>query len=161
MTKLSSSVFAVFFAAVLALSSVSADDELIPGESILDRQRPELDPLGMRFGAFFLYPKLDVQAEHQSNIFAQSRDEIDDVIIKVSPAIALESNWVRHSLKLEAAGTSAEYQENVRRIVEEYGIRCLANYSYYHNAYEQTLGNADQTAMQTAVREVGQLYFGQ
>jgi hypothetical protein len=64
----------------------------------------------------------------------------------------------RHFLRMPAP---AEYQENVRRIVEDYGIRCLANYAYHHNAYEQTLGDSDQAALQTAVYQVGQLYFGQ
>jgi hypothetical protein len=64
----------------------------------------------------------------------------------------------RHILRMP---TPDEYRENVRRIVVDHGVRCLANYAYHHNAYEQTLGDPDQAALQTAVRETGQRYFGQ
>ena len=52
-----------------------------------------------------------------------------------------------------------EYQENMRRIVEEFDVRCLTNYSFYHNAYDQTLGDADQVDLQTAVFEMRLRYF--
>ncbi len=63
----------------------------------------------------------------------------------------------RHLLRMP---TPDEYRENVHRIVTEFGVRCLANYTYHHNAYEQTLGDPDQAALQTAVQETSQRYFG-
>jgi hypothetical protein len=55
----------------------------------------------------------------------------------------------------------SEYRENLRRIVEEHGIHCVANYSFYHNAYKQTLGQAEQVDLRVAVEEGGREYFGQ
>ena len=52
-----------------------------------------------------------------------------------------------------------EYQENVRRVVEEFGFRCMTNYSYHHNAYTQTVGDPEQVALQTAVKAMSERYF--
>ncbi len=133
---------------LLAGSNVSANDELVPGETILDRERPELDPLGVRLRAFQLYPRVDVDAEYESNIFAEDSDEIHDVIIKTSPGITVESDWVRHSIKLGANGTFAEYQVNEKENYEDYDIAAdltldLSNVSRFrlsgtfHGAHEE------------------------
>ena len=109
-------------AATLIVSAAVADDVLVPGESILDRARPELDPLGMPVRAFHLYPHVDVNTEYESNIFAQIRDEIDDLITSVSPSVALESDWTRHSLNVFAASTFAQYQDNEQEDYEDHRI---------------------------------------
>src|SRR4051812_21342077 len=40
------------------------------GQTVTDRPRPELDPLGVHLGTFFLYPRLELDELFNDNIFA-------------------------------------------------------------------------------------------
>jgi hypothetical protein len=55
--------------------------------------------------------------------------------------------------------TPEEYVENVRLIVEEYGVRCLTNYAYTHGSYDHVLGDKDRTPLRDAVHEMSERYF--
>ena len=42
----------------------------IIGKTVTDRARPEIDPLGIRFGEFFFYPRAEIDGSYNDNIFA-------------------------------------------------------------------------------------------
>jgi hypothetical protein len=65
------------------------------------------DPLGVRAGAFFIFPSLTVSEAYDDNVFADSEDEDDDLITLVEPLVRAESNFSRHSLAFEAGGEVA------------------------------------------------------
>ena len=44
--------------------------ELRRGASVLDRPKPELDPLGVRAGSFLIFPKVEVGTAYDDNVFA-------------------------------------------------------------------------------------------
>lgn len=90
-----------------------AQDDLLPGETVRDRARPELDNVGWPISAFRLRPSIDVSAVHDSNVYAVRNDEVSDWLAVISPRLQLTSDWVRHSLELTADGRIARYQDNV------------------------------------------------
>ncbi len=73
-----------------------------PGEhdTVLTRQRPEYDPIGIRLGSFFLYPKGELTEVFRDNIFFASRNKESDFISVISPGLFLKSNWNAHALNL-------------------------------------------------------------
>jgi hypothetical protein len=56
--------------------------------------------------------------------------------------------------------TPDEYIENMRIIVEEYGVKCITNYAYIHRSYDHVLGDPDQAPLREAVKRMSDLYFG-
>lgn len=70
------------------------------GDTVADRSRPELDPLGLRLGQFLLFPKLTVEEKYIDNIFFADTGKIDDFVTVVAPSFAFESDWNNHELKV-------------------------------------------------------------
>jgi Uncharacterized protein conserved in bacteria len=92
------------------------------GETVLDRPRPEYDPLGVRLGGFYLFPRLDVYEIFNDNVFASDNDEKSDFITNVVPAVALQSDWGRHALNFSAGSNSAFYSDYTRQDFTEYFV---------------------------------------
>jgi len=84
---------AVAAVAVLASGVAAAQDD-------------PFEPLGIRAGAFLVYPTLATTGTYDDNIFATKDDEEDDFIFTLRPDIRAESQWSRHSL---AASTFGEF----------------------------------------------------
>lgn len=83
-------------------STHSSDIQDIRGQGVAERARPGYDAIGIRAGAFMIYPTLDVSEVYNDNIFATSNNEESDFITGVSPGIKVNSLWSRHSLNLHA-----------------------------------------------------------
>lgn len=81
------------------------------GETVTDRARPELDPLGIRTGGFLFYPQIGIAGRYDDNIFATDTLEDDDFITVVSPSLELRSNWNNHELNLFATGEIGRYSD--------------------------------------------------
>ena len=79
------------------------------GQTVTDRLRPEVDPLGTRFGDFFWFPRATLDEVYNSNIFATSNSTTSDLITVVEPAFSLLSSFPRHSLNLRAGASSQFY----------------------------------------------------
>jgi len=77
--------------------------------------------VGMRAGSFKLLPSLDVEVEHNDNVFATETGEESDLISRVRPEIALKSDWNNHALNLNAKGEIVRYNDNDDDDVENYG----------------------------------------
>ena len=65
----------VAFAMLPVFAIDAAAQELFRGDTVLTRPRPELDPLGVRLGSFFLFPRADVVESFNDNIFATEKDK--------------------------------------------------------------------------------------
>src|SRR3954447_8123129 len=57
------------------------------GGTVLERPRPEYDPLGLRFSNWFLYPKIELDEVYNDNIFATKGNRKNDFITVVSPTL--------------------------------------------------------------------------
>ena len=103
--------FMPFLVVVVSLHEAGAQ-EPGRGETVTNRVRPEIDPLGIRMGGFVFFPQLGVATKYDDNIFATKTDEIDDTIYLLQPQIALRSNWNNHALNFIAGAEAAYYNEN-------------------------------------------------
>ncbi len=76
------------------------------------RRARETDPfarLGVRAGGFVLYPALEIGGVVTDNVRQDKRKKVADVGLRLEPAFAAESDWVRHSLRIAAAGDFTLY----------------------------------------------------
>lgn len=95
----------------LALPSVSAQAQTDyfardRNVSVKDRPHPEYEALGVRWGSFRAYPRVQADIGYDSNIFATDTDEQSDTLIRLAPGVEVESDWSRHSLTAFAKGQS-------------------------------------------------------
>ncbi|MES1158921.1 MAG: outer membrane beta-barrel protein [Terricaulis silvestris] len=103
------------FAAAFALAALipaqgfAQDDERNVG--VQERSRPEYDPMGLRFGGFDLNASLEVNAEHNDNLFAAPADSQSDMIYTASPQATLGSHWSRHALVVLAGGSTNKHDK--------------------------------------------------
>lgn len=79
--------------------------------AVTQRGRPELEALGIRVGTLMLYPKLQADIGHDSNVLASESGEVSDGFAKLTPSVDLESDWSRHALRGSAESTFTRYDE--------------------------------------------------
>jgi hypothetical protein len=82
------------------------------GQSVTERPRPELDPLGIHAGGFFIYPRAELDQVYNDNIYASGSGRVDDLITVISPSVDVRSNWSNHALNAEAGVSSGFYWDN-------------------------------------------------
>lgn len=113
-------------AALVTLGLPVADDaaaqEPNPNLPVQLRPKPDYDPLGMRAGAFLIYPELEVQGGYDSNVFATKDDTEDDFLTTVSPRLTAASQWSRHALEVDAGAEAAFYKDHSRNNYEDFDI---------------------------------------
>jgi hypothetical protein len=90
--------------------------------TVLERARPELDPLGMKISGFIMSPSLQVGVSFNDNIFATQTNTRDDVIATVTPGIQISSDWNQHSLAFAASGDVVRYATNDAEDHETYNL---------------------------------------
>lgn len=95
---------------MLASASLCADALAVSfgdgtrGNTVREREREDYDAVGLRAGSFWFYPSVATTVEYNDNIFADRVGKIDDMIIRVAPALRLNSDWSRHALRFQASG---------------------------------------------------------
>ena len=99
-----------------------SDEELLLGNTVVSRQRPELDPLGARLGSFLLLPRLTLGLQYDDNIFATDFFVESDVITLINPAVRLESNWNNHALGIFADLENGRYADFSNENYEDYNL---------------------------------------
>jgi hypothetical protein len=85
---------------------------------VRDRAHPEYSPIGMHMGAFTLEPQVQVDIEHNDNIYGSETNQSQDTIYNLTPSITAKSNWSQHALNLYArsrvqAYTARNHENNV------------------------------------------------
>ncbi|TCS12462.1 outer membrane beta-barrel protein [Caulobacter sp. BK020] len=72
--------------------------------AVLDRPHPEYEALGVPVGAFALFPRLQIDAEHTDNVFAVETGPEGDWAFHTRPSATLNSNWSQHQLNAYVRG---------------------------------------------------------
>ena len=109
--------FVLLFAGGFPLSSMAADNAysggsgLVPGQSVIDRPRPEVQALGGRVGQFLVFPSLSLTEIYDDNLFATSSGEVDDLITVVKPSVQARSDWNNHELSVFGWAAAALHAE--------------------------------------------------
>ena len=83
--------------------------------TVLERPRPEFDPIGAQIGGFTLLPRVQVGTAYTSNVFGASTNVTGDGILVVDPSFTLRSNWTRNALSITGGLTLRRYfSESIR-----------------------------------------------
>jgi hypothetical protein len=109
----SKALIAVAVLAAGATSALAADPEMVDQRgSVKDRPRPGYDAVGIRAGAFMILPQASVSEKYSDNIYATDANETDDFITRLGAAVAVNSNWSRHALNLNAGVSKYIYADH-------------------------------------------------
>ena len=93
------------------------------GETVTERPRPDLDPLGVRAGSFLVLPKLSLSEAYDDNIFSTENNTESDFITVISPEVAVQSDWNNHFLGFGAAADIGRYASNGDEDYEDFVLR--------------------------------------
>ena len=91
-----------------------------PNVTVVERPRPDFDPLGIRAGSFLVLPSLTLSETYDDNIRAEPDDEEGDFVTMVRPRVEVASDWVRHRLSLNVGSDVALYADNNEENFEDY-----------------------------------------
>ena len=89
---------------------------------VLERPRPDYEAIGVHAGGFLVYPRLTVDAVYDDNIFALPNSQVGDTLFRVSPEVAIKSNWSRHEVDLLAHARINEYTSHNGEDTTDYGV---------------------------------------
>src|SRR5689334_16432814 len=103
------------------------------GTTILDRQRPEQSPIGLRFGSFLVCPRLELDEVYNDNIFASSGNRRDDWITVVSPQFEIRSNWAQHEIALTTGASVGTYIQHPQENYADYFVTATGQYDLSRN----------------------------
>ena len=92
------------------------------GTDALAQDTGPLEPLGIRAGAFLIYPSLAISGSFDDNVFATDDNEDDDYFMTISPSVRAESQWSRHALRVTAKADTGLYLDDTDNNFFDYGI---------------------------------------
>ncbi len=81
--------------------------------SVLDRPRPDYDPLGGRVDTFLWYPSAELEGTFDSNVFATHAGTKDDFFTTLRPGMELRSDWSTNALNFQTSGEIKRYSKLV------------------------------------------------
>src|SRR3546814_18095446 len=93
----------------------------------------------MRFGTTTIAPELRVQSVYESNVFATSANEDDDIIVSIAPRIDATSEFGAVRLKSDIHADHREYTDNGRESRTTFGLGTKGD-SGLHRATRRTFG---------------------
>ncbi len=83
-----------------ACSTLVSAQELRRGETVAERNRPNLDARGIQAGVFYIFPTVDINYLFDDNIFADNTREVDDQITVMTPELIFAADWSRAQFEL-------------------------------------------------------------
>ena len=111
---------AVLMAVSVTTSAVAQTDSRTT--TVTERPRPELDALGVKSGAFTIFPSIEVSETYNDNIFATDAGTIDDFITTITPAVRVSSDWNQHYVGFNATGDIVRYADNSKEDHETFDL---------------------------------------
>lgn len=110
-------------AAVAQIIGLQAPEATVPErQSVLQRPRPDYDPVGARIGDFFFYPSGELEEFWDSNVFASESNTTSDFITSIRPAASLLSNWGSSELNFLANAEVRRYASQVSENQTNYNL---------------------------------------
>ena len=82
------------------------------GQTVTSRLRPEFDPIGLRTGSFFFFPRAELDEAYNSNIFATTTSPTYDLITGLQPSFDLLSIFPRNALNLHGGSALQIYADH-------------------------------------------------
>lgn len=81
-------------------------------ERVMDRDRKDSQPEGLRTGNYFVFPTLGATVVFDDNIFRSDLNKVSDIRFETAPQVKLQSSFPRHVLDLSLAGKIVSYLDN-------------------------------------------------
>lgn len=93
--------------------------------AVTERAQPQFDPPPLHQGPFIVNPALKVGVLYDSNVFAQTTNEQDDIIGTLTGSVDVDSDWGRHAVGASLAATRREYSDNTKESATDFdaGLR--------------------------------------
>jgi hypothetical protein len=95
-----------------APASAPGDQPTYAGQTVTSRVRPEFDPIGLRLGNFFWFPRAELDEAYNSNIFATTTRPTYDLLTTLTPSFDLLSIFPRSTLNLHASAVQQVYADH-------------------------------------------------
>jgi hypothetical protein len=80
------------------------------------------EPLGIRAGAFRIFPRTDASLNYDDNIFATKNDTDSDFIAVVGPSVGVQSDFSRHAVGFEVFSRVGRYFEHTKEDYWDFGL---------------------------------------
>jgi len=80
------------------------------------------DPLGIRAGAFRIFPSTNVSLTYDDNVFATKNDTDSDFVAVIGPSIEVQSDFSRHAVGFEVFSRVGRYFQETKEDYWDYGI---------------------------------------
>jgi hypothetical protein len=135
---------------VLPVSIAAAQQESVDFRdmTVLQRPREDFDPKGIPVGTGFRFmPSLDVQENYTDNLYAANTNQVDDFQTTISPKVALNSNWSRHSLSVSGYANIHRYINRGTEDNDEYGAKANLGLDLAHGGTLSFEGGYDHTTI--------------
>jgi hypothetical protein len=127
--------------------------------SVVQRPHPGYEALGLREGAFMIWPKLSTTVEYNDNIFATGSNTKSDTIFHVSPGVDLTSNWSRHALDAYARATFNQFADFTGENTQDYSVGAQGRLDVLRTAQVNAGANWNQlTEPRTSAASLGQAH---
>jgi hypothetical protein len=81
-----------------------------PGVTVLSRSRPAFDPLGIRAGAFMLWPQLEEAAGYDDNVLAGTQHR-GSWTVQTRPSLLINSDWSQGVFGAYVSASDTRYPE--------------------------------------------------
>jgi len=79
--------------------------------SVVDRERPEYDPLGVRLASLLVYPSAQLGVGYSTNVFGSANNPTSDAFFAFDPRLTVQSDWSRHAAGFHASGAFRRFAE--------------------------------------------------
>jgi hypothetical protein len=106
-------------------------------QSVLQRARPDYDPLGIQAGSFLVLPSLDLQEWWDSNVFATPTRDSTDLVTAIVPQLSIASDWNNHALNLFVGDQSEFYQKHTTENVNNVTVAAQGRFDILRDEYIQ------------------------
>jgi hypothetical protein len=98
--------------------------------SVLERERPDYQAIGIRRGGFLIYPSLRTELGVTDNVLLSGSNRDADGWISIEPTIAVNSDWSRHQVRATAMGQFQRFLNTPRRNQNGFEVGALGRYDY-------------------------------
>jgi len=116
--------------ALLLTESAGNAQEERRGASPLNLPRPGYEPVPIRSGNTVISLELETEALYDSNVFAQSQDEMGDAVINARPRVEVVNENANWTLRGEGYGNIRRFLDLTRENSETYGAAAIADYRF-------------------------------
>jgi hypothetical protein len=108
-------------------------------ETVMNRGRPDYDPLGIRMGGFVVHPSLSVSGTYDSNVFATPNTSTtpvkSDFFVSEIPSLSIGSDWNQHAVSLSLGGAFKQYASHSSEDVNNFTAEASGRYDISGGEY--------------------------